>query len=178
MSSLWRASGSCSRASTHSTPHSRASLIISTRCIRLLCLLLSSIRISRFTRHHHLHRRCDWWIFLEIDAKGGEKSWRSDLGGAHMFIRCIEPCLICVWTWCVGLLALHVYSACMNLCVWTWTRLVICDELCWFANLFIFRLFEFLWFWGCANNVELKLYIIYISCVPRFPLVEETPSKF
>ena len=87
-----------------------------------------------------------------------------------MFNLCLN--LMC-WTSCIACLV----SACMNLCVWTSTWLIICDELCWLAKLSIFRLFEFMWFWGCVNNVKLKFYI-YISCVPRFPLVGETPLKF
>ena len=90
----------------------------------------------------------DWWIFLAIDAKGGE-IWMCDLGGAHVLMFYSLRWTLFSWclnSMCVGLLALHVYLfACMNLLVELGTWFVICDELCWFAlNLETLWLFQVL----------------------------------
>ena len=61
-------------------------------------------------------------------------------------------------------------------CVWIWTFGLYCVmnyvSLC-YSYLFMF----ILWLWGCANHA--KVHIIYlVSCMPRFPLVGKTLSKF
>jgi hypothetical protein len=62
------------------------------------------------------------------------ESWRSELGGAHVYLM-----HLCLNLMCVGLLDfLHglgmFYFTCMNLCAWTWTWFVICGELCWLVH--------------------------------------------
>ena len=90
-------------------------------------------------------------------------SWRSFAFGFRLPLM-----LICI--------ALHIYvwsvwDLCLDLNIW----FVMCDELCWLM-LLLFFLF-ILWLRGCANLAKIHIIYIFVSCMPRFPLVGKTPSK-
>ena len=98
-------------------------------------------------------------------------SWRSFAFGFRLplLIICDELYITCLWF--VSSLNL-VWDLCLDLNIW----LVMCDGLCWFMLLLSFMFI--LWLWGCANHTKISYHISIVSCMPRFPLVGKTLSKF
>ena len=98
-------------------------------------------------------------------------SWRSFAFGFRLplLIICDELYITCLWF--VSSLNL-VWDLCLDLNIW----LVMCDGLCWFMLLLSFMFI--LWLWGCANHAKILYHISIVSCMPRFPLVGKTLSKF
>ena len=98
-------------------------------------------------------------------------SWRSFAFGFRLplLIICDELYITCLWF--VSSLNL-VWDLCLDLNIW----LVMCDGLCWFMLLLSFMFI--LWLWGCANHAKISYHISIVSCMPRFPLVGKTLSKF
>jgi hypothetical protein len=78
------------------------------------------------------------------------------------------------WTYCIACLSRLHELVCLNLnfaCNMWWTILAC-------KTPYPYDRFNVLVvLWGCVNDIELKSYIILYTCVPRFPLVGETPSK-
>ena len=98
-------------------------------------------------------------------------SWRSFAFGFRLplLVICDELYITCLWF--VSSLNL-VWDLCLDLNIW----LVMCDGLCWFMLLLSFMFI--LWLWGCANHAKISYHISIVSCMPRFPLVGKTLSKF
>ena len=98
-------------------------------------------------------------------------SWRSFAFGFRLplLIICDELYITCLWF--VSSLNL-VWDLCLDLNIW----LVMCDGLCWFMLLLSFMFI--LWLWGCANHAKISYHISIVSCMPWFPLVGKTLSKF
>ena len=109
---------------------------------------------------------------MGIDAKGGEKSWRSwrsDLGGTHdvYSLRCHYAWFILntmCWTSWIACLSFPLHE----IVGWTWTWFVICvSELCWTMlpcfYLETLWLFKFLWYFEVVLTMLSLNYIL--SCI-------------